>query len=373
MILGCDIVTSASERILSTASRERTRAIVNSHETMPAQFTRDADFQLPGREMQVQIEARTMPGGTAFVDATRIATALMGDSIASNLFTLGFAWQKGLVPVSEEAINKAIELNGVAVKMNQQAFLWGRRAAHDLKAVEAVIASAIRSETPRPDTLDEMIARRVEFLTGYQNAAYAQAYEGFVAQVRAKEQAVKPGSDALSKAVARYLFKLMAYKDEYEVARLYTDGSFERQVAAKFKGQYEIRHHLAPPLFARRDPETGHLQKQEFGPWIRQAMGVLAKLRFLRGTAFDPFGRTEERRSERRLIEDYKATVASLLGSLSGSNLALATEIAEVPEHIRGYGHVKERHLKEAKSREATLVEAYKAGKSRAPVFLAAE
>ena len=191
--------------------------------------------------------------------------------------------------------------------------------------------------------------------------------------MRAKEQAVKPGSEALSKAVARYLFKLMAYKDEYEVARLFTDGSFERQVAAKFKGQFEIRHHLAPPLFARRDPETGHLQKQEFGPWIRQAMGLLAKLRFLRGTAFDPFGRTGERRMERRLIEDYKATVSSLLDSLSASNLALATEIAEVPEHIRGYGHVKERHLKEAKAREAALVEAYKAGKSCAPVFLAAE
>ncbi len=373
VILGCDIVTSASERILSTASRDRTRAIVNSHETMPAQFTRDADFQLPGKEMQVQIEARTMPGGTAFVDATHIATALLGDSIASNLFTLGFAWQKGLVPVSGEAINRAIELNGVAVKMNQQAFLWGRRAAHDLKAVEAVIASATRSDAARPQTLDEMIARRVEFLTSYQNAAYADGYKGFVAQVRAKEQAVKPGSEALSKAVARYLFKLMAYKDEYEVARLYTDGSFERQVAAKFKGQYEIRHHLAPPLFARRDPETGHLQKQEFGPWIRQVMGVMARFRFLRGSALDPFGRTEERRTERRLIEDYKATVSLLLGSLSASNLALATEIAEVPEHIRGYGHVKERHLKEAKAREAMLVEAYKAGKSRAPVFLAAE
>ena len=373
VILGCDIVTSASERILSTASRERTRAIVNNHETMPAQFTRDADFQLPGKEMQVQIEARTMPGGTAFVDATRIATALLGDSIASNLFTLGFAWQKGLVPVSGEAINRAIELNGVAVRMNQQAFLWGRRAAHDLKAVEAVIASATRSEAARPETLDEMIARRAAFLTSYQNAAYADGYKGFVAQVRAKEHSVKPGSEALSKAVARYLFKLMAYKDEYEVARLYTDGSFERQVAAKFKGQFEIRHHLAPPLFARRDPETGHLQKQEFGPWIRQVMGVLAKFRFLRGSALDPFGRTEERRTERRLIEDYKATVLSLLGSLSASNLALATEIAEVPEHIRGYGHVKERHLKEARAREAMLVEAYKAGKLRAPVFLAAE
>jgi indolepyruvate ferredoxin oxidoreductase len=373
VILGCDIVTSASERILSGASRERTHAIVNSFEVMPAQFTRDADFQLPGKEMQVQIEARTMPGAAEFVDATRIATALLGDSIASNLFTLGYAWQKGLVPVSEEAINRAIELNGVAIKMNQQAFLWGRRAAHDLKAVEAVLASATRSQAPKAQTLDEMIARREEFLTNYQNAAYAQQYRSFVDGVRAKEQAVKPGSEKLATAVARYLFKLMAYKDEYEVARLFTDGSFEKRVAETFKGSYEIRHHLAPPLFSKRDPDTGHLLKQEFGPWIRQAMNVLAKFRFLRGTALDPFGRTQERKTERQLIADYKATVSGLLDTLSASNLALAVEIAEVPEHIRGYGHVKERHLVEAKSREATLVGAYKAGKSRAPVYMAAE
>jgi indolepyruvate ferredoxin oxidoreductase len=373
VILGCDIVTSASERILSSASRERTRAIINSYEVMPAQFTRDADFQLPGKEMQVQIEARTMPGAAEFVDATRIATALLGDSIASNLFTLGYAWQKGLVPVSEEAINRAIEFNGVAIKMNQQAFLWGRRAAHDLKAVEAVLASASRSQAPKSDTLDEMIARREEFLTQYQNAAYAQQYRSFVDQVRAREQSLKPGSEKLAGAVARYLFKLMAYKDEYEVARLFTDGSFERRVKETFKGSYEIRHHLAPPLFSRRDPETGHLLKREFGPWIRQAMSVLAKFRFLRGTAFDPFGHTEERKTERQLIADYKATVTSLLDKLSAANLALAVEIAEIPEHIRGYGHVKERHLAEARTREAMLVDAYKAGKSRAPVYMAAE
>jgi indolepyruvate ferredoxin oxidoreductase len=165
----------------------------------------------------------------------------------------------------------------------------------------------------------------------------------------------------------------MAYKDEYEVARLFTDGSFEKRVAETFKGSYEIRHHLAPPLFSKRDPETGHLLKQEFGPWIRQAMSVLAKFRFLRGTAFDPFGRTQERKTERQLIADYKATVSGLLDKLSAANLGLAVEIAEMPEHIRGYGHVKERHLAEAKAREATLVEAFKAGKSRAPVYMAAE
>ena len=373
VLLGCDIVTSASERILSGASRQRTHAVVNSYEVMPAQFTRDADFQLPGSQMQVQIEARTKPGATQFIDATRIATGLMGDSIASNLFTLGYAWQQGLVPVSEDAINRAIELNGVAIKMNQQAFLWGRRAAHDLAAVEAVLSAGTRQVEEKPKTLDDEINRRAGFLAAYQNAAYAQTYRDFVDEVRVQESKAIRGSEKLTAAVARYLFKLMAYKDEYEVARLYSDGSFARSVAATFKGDYEIRHHLAPPLLARRDPETGHLQKQEYGPWMMRAFSVLAKLKGLRGTAFDPFGRTAERRMERRLISDYRGTIAAILPGLKAANLDLAVEIASVPEGIRGYGHVKERHVADAKASEAMLVDAFKAGKSRAPVFMAAE
>jgi indolepyruvate ferredoxin oxidoreductase len=373
VLLGCDIVTSASERILSGASRSRTHGVVNSYEVMPAQFTRDADFKLPGSQMQLQIEARTKRGATKFIDATRIATALLGDSIASNLFTLGYAWQQGLIPVSEEAINRAIELNGVAIKMNQQAFLWGRRAAQDLPAVEAVLSAGTEQSEKKPKTLDDEIDRRVDFLTAYQNAAYAQSYRSLVDQVRTRETAVVKGSEKLATAVARYLFKLMAYKDEYEVARLYSDGSFAESVAAKFKGEYEVRHHLAPPLLAKRDPETGHLLKQEYGPWMMQVFSVLAKLKGLRGTAFDPFGRTEERRAERRLIADYHNTVAAVLSGLKPANLELAVEIASVPEDIRGYGHVKERHIIDAKTREATLLDAFKAGKSRAPVFLAAE
>ena len=373
VLLGCDIVTSASERILSGASRTRTHAIVNSHEVMPAQFTRDADFNLPGSQMQVQIEARTKQGATKFIDATRIASALLGDSIASNLFTLGYAWQQGLVPVSEDAINRAIELNGVAVKMNQQAFLWGRRASHDLAAVEAVLSAGTKQAEEGPRTLDDEINRCVEFLTGYQNAAYAETYRSFVEDVRSREAKAVKGSEKLTAAVARYLFKLMAYKDEYEVARLYSDGSFAKSVAAKFKGDYEVRHHLAPPVLAKRDPETGHLQKQEYGPWMMQAFSVLAKLKGLRGTAFDPFGRTEERRMERQLITDYRDTLSVVVSGLKPANLDLAVEIASVPEGIRGYGHVKERHVAEAKTSEATLLDAYKAGKSRAPVFLAAE
>ncbi|MEM9473605.1 MAG: DUF6537 domain-containing protein, partial [Pseudomonadota bacterium] len=206
-----------------------------------------------------------------------------------------------------------------------------------------------------------------------QNAAYADSYRQFVDDVRSREAKAVKGSEKLAAAVARYLFKLMAYKDEYEVARLYTDGSFARSVAAKFKGDYEVRHHLAPPLLAKRDPETGHLLKQEYGPWMMQAFSVLAKLKGLRGTAFDPFGRTAERRMERQLITDYRDTLSVVLSGLKPANLELAVEIASVPEDIRGYGHVKERHVAEAKTNEATLLDAYKAGKSRAPVFMAAE
>jgi indolepyruvate ferredoxin oxidoreductase len=340
---------------------------------MPAQFTRDADFRLPGDAMRVQIAARTLGEEACFVDSTRIATALLGDSIAANMFTLGVAFQRGLVPVSAEALEKAIELNGVAVKMNTQAFRWGRRAAHDLKAVEAIIASGQPKAETRAETLDETIARRVEFLTGYQDGAYAQGYRAFVERVREAEAARAKGSTALTQAVARYLFKLMAYKDEYEVARLYTDGSFMQALKQKFPAEAKLTFHLAPPLLSKRDPETGHLRKRTFGPWMMSAFRLLAHLKRLRGTAFDIFGYTQERQTERRLIGEYRSLIEELLAKLTPDNLALAIEIASVPEHIRGYGHVKERHLAEAKAREAELVAAFRAGRGALPRPIAAE
>jgi indolepyruvate ferredoxin oxidoreductase len=372
LILGCDLVTSASERVLSSAARGRTRAVVNDHEVMPAQFTRDADYRLPSEEMRVQIAARTVPGGSDFLDATRLATALLGDSIAANLFTLGYAYQKGLVPLTAEAIEHAIEINGVAVKMNRQAFLWGRRAAHDLKAVEAVIGRA--AEAPRlRESLDELIARRARFLEDYQDARWAEAYRAFIETVRAAETERTPGTDGLARAVARSLFKLMSYKDEYEVARLYTDGSFERAVKEKFAGDFRLNFHLAPPLLSPRDPETGELRKRAYGAWMMTAFRLIARFKGLRGTRFDPFGRTAERRSERALIGEYRATIEGLLPNLAASNHGLAVEIAEVPLAIRGFGHVKERNLEKARAREKTLIEAYRAGRKRAPAYLAAE
>ncbi len=370
VILGCDLVTSASERILSTADRARTAAVVNEHETMPAQFTRDADFRLPGEGMRLRIEA-ACDGRASFFDATRLATELLGDSIAANLMTLGYAWQKGLVPLSQDAIVKAIALNGAAVKMNTEAFLWGRRAAHDPAAVAAVLGARARDAAPARETLEDMIARRRDFLTAYQNEGYAAQYAAFVDRVRAAEAAADPASQALTEAVARYLFKLMAYKDEYEVARLYTDGAFEQAVRQKFTGDYRLNFHLAPPLLSGRDAE-GHLQKRSFGPWMMPAFRVLARLKGLRGTAFDLFGYTAERKTERALIGEYRATVEGLLAGLGRDRLALAAEIAAYPETIRGYGHVKERHLAETRARLEAMLARWRSGAGE-PVRQAAE
>jgi indolepyruvate ferredoxin oxidoreductase len=374
LILGCDLVTSASERVLATASRSRTSAIVNAHQTMPAQFTGNPDFKIPADEMRLQIEARTRADGATFIDSSTIATALLGDSIAANLFTLGFAWQKGLVPLSAAAIEQAIELNGVSVKMNLQAFLWGRRAAHDRSAVEAVIAAAAGPEPEtRPETLPEMVERRVAFLKAYQSGRYARAYKAFVDKVIAAETTLDPSSEILSKAVARYLFKLMAYKDEYEVARLYTDGTFAAELARKFKGPYRLSFHLAPPLLANRDPATGHLRKQAFGPWMMTAFKLLARFRRLRGTPLDIFGYSEERRKERALIGEYRRRIDELLAGLTTRNLPLATEIAAIPERIRGYGHVKDRHLEEAEEQQAALLARWRAGDADTAPRIAAE
>ena len=207
-------------------------------------------------------------------------------------------------------------------------------------------------------SLDELIARRVAFLTDYQNATYAQRYSDFVAKVRAAEQAKAPGSTDLSEAVARYFFKLMAYKDEYEVARLYTSGEFRRRLEQQFDGDYKLHFHLAPPLLAKKNAK-GELVKREYGPWVFKAFGLLAKLRGLRGGVFDVFGYTAERRMERQLIADYERTVGGLLDRLDSGNVSLAAEIASIPEHIRGYGHVKEAHLHAAKAREAELLGAW--------------
>jgi indolepyruvate ferredoxin oxidoreductase len=271
------------------------------------------------------------------------------------------------VPLSLNALMRAIELNAAAVDMNKAAFNWGRVAAHDIAQVRDAIggkSTTSSGEMALDDsrlsmTLEQRIARRAAFLTDYQNAAYAQKYKAFVENVRNAEQAKVPGSTALTEAVARYAFKLMAYKDEYEVARLYTSGDFEKRVRDTFDGDYKIHFHLAPPLFARRDAE-GKLRKAEYGSWVFGAFKLLAKLRGLRGTAFDVFGYTDERKHERALIAEYFATVDELLSKLDRSNIALAVEIASLPEQIRGYGHVKDKHLATVQPKREQLLEAWR-------------
>ena len=346
LILGCDLVTSASERILQAASREKTAAVVNGHETMPAHFTHDANFDVRGGELAMRVAAAVKKDRLFVIDATAIATALLGDSIAANLFTLGYAWQQGLVPVGMTAIEDAVRLNGAAVKMNLAAFQWGRRAAADEAAVRAVIGAKTEA---RVLTLDDVVTRRVEFLTGYQNAAYADEYRGFVSKVRRV-------SEPLAMAVAKNLFKLMACKDEYEVARLYSDGAFARNLARQFKGDFKLKFHLAPPILGRRDEFSGQPLKTEFGPWMMTGFKLLAKLKGLRGTALDVFGKSAERQMERQLVVDYRARIESLLPRVTADNLAVVLEIAALPETMRGFGHVKAANVAKARVREAELL-----------------
>ena len=356
LLLGCDLVVAGGKEALATLTPERAHAVVNTHEMMTGDFARNADFSLPGAALRQAIEQSLGPRAH-FVPATRLATALLGDAIATNLFMVGFAYQQGLLPVSAAAIEQAIAINRVAVAMNRSAFRWGRRAAQDLAAVEAEVAPKQPGSEPS-QTLDELIERRVAHLAAYQDAAYAARYRRLVDRVRAADAAL--GKSALGEAVARYHAKLMAYKDEYEVARLYTQGDFLAEVARRFEGRPKISVYLAPPLLARRDPATGQLEKRAYGPWVLHVFRLLARMKRLRGRWLDPFGHTKERRTERQLIADYERVIEALLADLSPDNYGLAVEIARIPEQIRGYGHVKLRHLESAQRREAELLAAFR-------------
>ncbi|MCZ6590539.1 MAG: indolepyruvate ferredoxin oxidoreductase family protein [Alphaproteobacteria bacterium] len=373
-IIGCDLMVAASSDVLAKMQPGVTQAVVNSHETITGDFTRNPDMDLMGAEMAKIIDVAVGADAADFIEGSRLATALLGDSIATNLFMLGVAWQKGLVPLSAEALEQAIELNGVAVDFNKRAFLWGRRAAVDRARVEKAAEPVTPLRLQEPDiatTLEDIVARRIRTLTAYQNEAYARRYKDFVVKVQKAEANRAKGRSGLAEAVARYYFKLLAYKDEYEVARLYTNGAFTQRLNDQFEGNFKLKFHLAPPLLAKRDPHTGHLIKQEFGPWMMSAFGLLARLRFLRGTAFDIFGYSAERKRERQLIADYEANIDEVLGQLNHDNHELAVAIATTPEHIRGYGHVKEEHLEKAKAEEEALLRAFRS--PDAPTAEAAE
>jgi indolepyruvate ferredoxin oxidoreductase len=361
LLLGCDLVVSAGQEALRMVNPGAGHVVVNTDMVPTAQFQANQKIQFSAQDLLRALESITGPERLHAVAGTLLATRLMGDSIATNLFMLGFAVQKGLIPLSVESIREAIRLNGVAVQANLHTIEWGRLAAHDLQKAQSLAGTAVVPQgTDRiSQTLDEIISRREQLLTDYQDAAYANRYRTLVDAVRRIEHD-RLGMTELTEAVARNLAKLMAYKDEYEVARLYTNGDFERRIREQFDGDYTLKFHLSPPLLARKDPNTGEPRKMEFGPRMLFVFRVLAKLKRLRGTAFDVFGYTAERRRERALVEDYIALLQRLLPDLSAANHSTAVEIASLPDAIRGFGHVKERAIAAADKRRDELVVAFR-------------
>jgi indolepyruvate ferredoxin oxidoreductase len=363
LVIACDSIVAAAKYTLTVMQQGRTYVALNTHGTPTASFVKNADWQFPGANCEAAVRASVGDALVGAFDAEQVAVQMIGDSIYTNPLMMGYAWQQGRIPLSYAAIMRAIELNGVQIDNNKAAFEWGRRCAHDLAAVQAMFKAQQVIQFVKRPSLAATVATRVEFLTGYQDAAYAARYKAFVEKVQAAEGQLGGGT-ALSEAVARYLFKLMAYKDEYEVARLHTDPAFTQKIADMFEGDYKLVHHLAPPLTAKKN-EKGELVKQPFGPWMRSAFGLLAKMKGLRtwaGGALDIFGRSEERQMERALIAEYEACIDELLKTLNAGNLALAAEIARLPEEIRGYGHVKERHLKAARPKWERLMQQWRSG-----------
>lgn len=348
----CDLVVGTDPRSLSVMKHGKTKITANTEIIPTADFVRDRNIDF-GEILRVKALKDTCGAeNISSIDASEIARRLMGDLVFSNMFLLGYSWQQGLVPVSFDAIDRAIELNGVAVQKNQRAFALGRAAASNSRLVHE--AAGMVEEKPAEESVEEMINRRAAFLTDYQNAAYAQSYRSFIDEVLTKTRSVA-GAEDMQKAVVRGLFKLMAYKDEYEVGRLYTDGTFAKKLGKEFTGNYKIKFNMAPPILGNGLDAEGRPKKREFGPWLKTGLGLLSKLKFLRGTPFDIFGLTEERKMERRLIGDYKAWVTGALDGLNASTLDTATRIAALPDDIRGFGPVKLESVDKTLARYETL------------------
>ncbi len=359
LLLGCDLVVSDSDDALAKLHRSRSHAVVNDSETVTAEFIRNPDAEFPTEEMKQTIREEVGGDKAHFVNATKIATALLGDSIASNLFLLGYAYQMGLIPVSEDSIYQAIELNNVAVEFNQQAFAWGRSAAHDLEAV-ARTAGIETGEEKKPETLEEELKRYEHFLADYQNDDYASQFHDFIEKVKGSCAAsFVDREQQFVAAVARSLFKLMAYKDEYEVARLFSHPDFKKNLDAQFEGRYKLNFHLAPPMLAKQDQITGHLIKRVFPGITLRLFTVLAKLKGLRGTRWDLFGYSKERKQERGLITEYRQRIEQILADISLENFDSALQIAQLPQKIRGYGHVKQHSIEQYKEKQAVLMDKY--------------
>ncbi len=369
LVIACDSIVGAMKYTMTVMQHGRTFVALNTHGTPTAAFVKNTEWQFPGANCEAAVRSSVGADLVGAFDAEDVAVQMLGDSIYANPLMLGYAWQMGRVPLGLAALMRAMELNGVQIDNNKAAFEWGRRCAFDLAAVQALFKAEGALARPgegsqviqfvKKPNLAEMVAQRVDFLTSYQDAAYAARYKAFVETVQAAE--TKMGGTALSEAVARYLFKLMAYKDEYEVARLHTEAAFTAKIAGMFEGDYKLVHHLAPPLLAKKN-DKDELVKQAFGPWVRSAFGLLARLKGLRGGALDVFGKSEERKIERALITEYQDCITELLKSLNAGNRALAAEIARLPEEIRGYGHVKQRHIQAVRPKWDQLMQRWRGG-----------
>jgi indolepyruvate ferredoxin oxidoreductase len=356
LLLGCDIVASASFDALAKLSPARTVAVVNSHEDMPPAFIHDRDYALPECTLKNAIQATVIEGQAHFVDAAIHATALFGDAVTANVFLLGYAWQKGYIPLDQGSIFQAIELNGIAVEQNRQAFLRGRQAAHDPKSIEVL-------ETPAPvESFEDIVARRVRYLTEYQNPAYADRYVGVLEKVTKIDESIRQAKGKrLALAVAHNYFKLLAYKDEYEVARLFTQTDFIDELTARIDGSFELHFHLAPPILQRRDAFSERPRKREFGPWVLPLFRILAKLKFLRGTRWDIFGYGAERRAERALIGNYESMLETILPLINSDNYDTAVALAAIPDGIRGFGHIKQASIEAAEALQESLMKKFHA------------
>ena len=372
LIIGCDPIVSANKETTLRMRAGRTRVALNAHSTPTAAFVKNANWLNPSQNCVDTITGIVGQDGVSAFNADALATVMMGDSIYTNPIMLGYAWQKGWIPLQKASLMRAIELNAVAVDNNKTAFEWGCRAANNWPEVEKLLQTSNTGlsviDFKKRDSLTDIISKRVEFLTAYQNAAYAGKYVDFVEKIRNKESSLEVSLNIeninrqhlkLTEAVAKNLFKLMAYKDEYEVARLHSDGTFEKKIASMFEGDYKLNYHLAPPIASKKN-DIGELQKRQFGPWMLTSFKLLSKLKGLRGTAFDIFGKTAERKMEQALITDYRLSMELVLNRLSTDNartlFPICLELANIPESIKGFGHVKEKNVVAARVKWDSLL-----------------